>query len=71
MTDIFGEGGILARIHASFELRDEQARMADFMLETLADRKYGLVERAPAWAKPWPTSFLPCCIAWKTEKNLP
>lgn len=44
MKEIFGENGIISRIHERFEQRDEQVRMADFIMEILYEKKNGLIE---------------------------
>jgi ATP-dependent DNA helicase DinG len=44
MKEIFSEDGILKNIYNRFEFRSEQLRMSEFILDTLADRKNGLIE---------------------------
>ncbi len=44
MVSIFGEGGILSGIYKDFELRDEQLRMADHLMEILVEKKNGIIE---------------------------
>ncbi len=44
MKEIFAEDGILQRIHERFEFRNEQVLMSDFILETLTDRRNGIIE---------------------------
>ena len=44
MEEIFGEKGYLSSIHNNFEFREEQLKMAEFIMERLLDRENALVE---------------------------
>jgi len=44
MIEVFGENGILSSLNGRFEPREEQTRMADFILEALCDGEGCFVE---------------------------
>jgi ATP-dependent DNA helicase DinG len=51
MKEIFSENGYLSRIIPSFEFREEQIQMADFILERLYDSENGIIEAGTGTGK--------------------
>jgi ATP-dependent DNA helicase DinG len=51
MKDIFSANGYLSSIIPSFEFRDEQLRMAEFLLERLYDSENGIIEAGTGTGK--------------------
>ena len=44
MIEIFGREGILRNIHPSFEFRNEQYEMAEFLYERLVESESAIIE---------------------------
>src|SRR5689334_3733043 len=51
MLDIFGEGGIIARHHDSYEHRDGQVKMAEMVVRAFTEKRHLLVEAGTGTGK--------------------
>ncbi len=51
MADIFGDGGLLAKRHQSFEFRRGQLEMAEIVEEAFAKHQHALIEAGTGTGK--------------------
>ncbi|HPI89779.1 MAG TPA: DEAD/DEAH box helicase, partial [Spirochaetota bacterium] len=67
MKDIFSDNGPLQAILGNYEYRDEQYRMAQFVLEKLYDRGHALIEAGTGTGKT--LAYLVPAVAYAVESG--